>query len=175
MFALSVSANPDSLWMSCRNWSVTTGAGVPIRGVEVEVAVQLSPGGITGVAAVAPLLLGGAELGDHQVLAFLLQLEVKLVAAEQYSWSRVDALAGSASYLHVTPGLEASRFVSNSASEWFSVMDEGARRVPPDATPAGPFTRYLPCPAGAFPFSCSPYRRAVPSTSLYVAARCEHL
>lgn len=32
-------------------------------------------------------------------------------AAEQYSWSRVDALAGSASYLHVTSGLEASSFV----------------------------------------------------------------
>ncbi len=83
-----------------------------VGGVEVEVAVQLSPGGITGVPAVAPLLLGGAtELDDHQVLAFLLQLEVKFIAAEQYSWSRVAALAGSASYLHVTPGLEASRFV----------------------------------------------------------------
>jgi len=43
----------------------------PISGVEVEVAVQLSPGVITGVAAVAPLLLGGEELGDHQVLATL--------------------------------------------------------------------------------------------------------
>jgi len=62
--------------MSCRNWSVTTGAGVPISGVEVEVAVQLSPGGITGVPAVAPLLLGGAELDDHQVLAFLLRPKV---------------------------------------------------------------------------------------------------
>ena len=82
-----------------------------VGGVEVEVAVQLSPGGITGVAAVAPLLLGGEELDDHQVLAFLLQPEVKFIAAEQYSWSRVDALAGSASYLHVTSGLEASRFV----------------------------------------------------------------
>jgi len=39
-----------------------------VGGIEVEVAVQLSPGGITGVAAVAPLLLGGEELRDHQVL-----------------------------------------------------------------------------------------------------------
>ena len=54
-----------------------------VGGIEVEVAVQLSPRGITGVPAVAPLLLGGAELGDYQVLAFLLQLEVKFIAAEQ--------------------------------------------------------------------------------------------
>ncbi len=39
-----------------------------VGGVQVEVAVQLSPGGITGVAAIAPLLLGGEELDDHQVL-----------------------------------------------------------------------------------------------------------
>jgi len=54
-----------------------------VGGIEVEVAVQLSPRGITGVPAVAPLLLGGEEPDDHQVLAFLLQLEVKFIAAEQ--------------------------------------------------------------------------------------------